>query len=69
VSPLPPFATEEACYQYPAINAGPHLFAQTAQTFDYLMKQLADGSLVLPEGSKAVATFGQGAKQSNTNQS
>jgi isopenicillin N synthase-like dioxygenase len=69
VSPLPPFATEEACHQYPAINAGPHLYAQTAQTFDYLMKQLADGSLVLPEGSKAVATFGQGAKQSNANQS
>lgn len=68
VSPLAPFANEEACRKYPAINAGPHLFAQTAQTFSYLMQQLADGNLVLPEGSKAVATFGQGAKQSNANQ-
>ncbi|MFM9836356.1 MAG: isopenicillin N synthase family dioxygenase [Methylophilaceae bacterium] len=64
VAPLPPFATEDACRQYTAINAGAHLYAQTAQTFSYLMQQLAEGTLVLPEGSKAVATFGQEAKQS-----
>jgi len=62
VSPLPPFATVEACRQYAAIDAGAHLYAQTAQTFNYLMQQLADGTLVLPDGSKAVATFGQEAK-------
>ena len=62
VSPIGPFATEQACQQYPAINAGAHLFAQTAQTFHYLMQQLASGELALPEGSKPVATFGQEAK-------
>jgi isopenicillin N synthase-like dioxygenase len=62
VSPLPPFATEDACRQYEAIDAGAHLFAQTAQTFSYLMQQLADGRLVLPTDSRGVATFGQEAR-------
>ncbi len=62
VKPLAPFATPEACQQYPAINAGAHLFAQTAQTFSYLIRRLTTGELVLPEGAKPVASFGQEAK-------
>lgn len=66
VSPLPPFVTEAACKQYAAIDAGAHLFAQTAQTFSYLMQQVADGRLTLPKDSRAVATFGQEAKLTKT---
>jgi len=62
VAPLPQFASEAVCDRYPAINAGAHLFAQTAQTFSYLMRRLASGDLILPEGSKPVASFGQEAK-------
>jgi isopenicillin N synthase-like dioxygenase len=64
VAPLTQFASEVVCEQYPAINAGAHLFAQTAQTFSYLMHRLASGDLILPEGSKPVASFGQEAKLS-----
>jgi isopenicillin N synthase-like dioxygenase len=65
VAPLSPFDTETACRQYPPINAGAHLFAQTAQTFSYLMQQLATGKLLLPEDAKPVASFGQEAKLIN----
>jgi isopenicillin N synthase-like dioxygenase len=64
VSPLPQFVSKEALEQYPPINAGAHLFAQTAQTFRYLMNRLDSGDMSLPEGSRPVATFGQVAKHS-----
>ncbi len=62
VAPLAPLASDQVCQQYPAIDAGAHLYAQTAQTFNYLMQQLAIGKLALPKGSKPVASFGQEAK-------
>lgn len=65
VAPLAPFDTEAACCQYQPINAGAHLFAQTAQTFSYLMQRLAASTLVLPEDAKPVASFGQEAKLIN----
>ena len=70
VTPLPQFASEKVCEQYPAINAGAHLFAQTAQTFSYLMRRLASGDLILPKGSKPCCelwTRGEAFKTANQN--
>jgi isopenicillin N synthase-like dioxygenase len=62
VAPLPQFATPEAVAKYPPVSAGDHLFAQTAQSFTYLKERLERGELVLPDGSKALASFGQQAR-------
>ena len=62
VEPLPKFATPEALAKYPPVSAGDHLFAQTAQSFTYLKQRLERGELVLPDGSKALASFGQQAR-------
>ena len=62
VAPLPPFATPEAVAKYPPVSAGDHLFAQTAQSFTYLKQRLESGELALPDGSKALASFGQQAR-------
>jgi isopenicillin N synthase-like dioxygenase len=62
VAPLPQFATPEALEKYPALAAGDHLFAQTAQSFTYLKERLARGELALPDGSKLLASFGQQAR-------
>ncbi|WP_179469020.1 isopenicillin N synthase family dioxygenase [Mycolicibacterium vinylchloridicum] len=63
VQPLPQFAAAGGPSR-PALVAGEHLFAQTAQTFAYLRSRLESGDLVLPEGSLATGTFGQEALQS-----
>jgi isopenicillin N synthase-like dioxygenase len=47
----------------PPLRAGEHLFAQTAQSFRYLRRQLDDGTLVLPEGSVGQRAFGQDSRQ------
>jgi isopenicillin N synthase-like dioxygenase len=44
------------------LSAGEHLFAQTAQSFQYLRRKLDDGTLVLPEGSAGQHEFGQDAR-------
>ncbi|HEY3598974.1 MAG TPA: 2-oxoglutarate and iron-dependent oxygenase domain-containing protein [Paraburkholderia sp.] len=62
VAPLPPFATPRAVAKYPPLAAGDHLFAQTAQSFTYLKQRVARGELVLPDGSKMLASFGQQAR-------
>ena len=61
VQPLPQFADGPS---RPALVAGEHLFAQTAQTFAYLRSRLESGELVLPDGSLETGTFGQQALQS-----
>ncbi|MBN9636649.1 MAG: isopenicillin N synthase family oxygenase, partial [Actinobacteria bacterium] len=53
VSPLPQFTAPDA-QSRPALRAGEHLFAQTAQTFAYLRERIEAGELVLPEGSLAL---------------
>ncbi|WP_431240464.1 isopenicillin N synthase family dioxygenase [Mycolicibacterium aichiense] len=65
VQPLPQFVTADD-ESRPALVAGEHLFAQTAQTFAYLRSRLDSGDLVLPDGSLATGTFGQQALQSRT---
>ncbi|MBC7373248.1 MAG: isopenicillin N synthase family oxygenase [Frankiales bacterium] len=61
VSPLPQFLREGE-QPAPALVAGEHLFAQTAQTFGYLKRRIEAGALTLPEGSRALSSFGQSAR-------
>jgi isopenicillin N synthase-like dioxygenase len=62
VKPLPQFASRDG-KQRPALRAGEHLFAQTAQTFAYLRNRVESGELVLPDGSLETGQFGQQALQ------
>ncbi|WP_127781749.1 2-oxoglutarate and iron-dependent oxygenase domain-containing protein [Rhodococcus sp. X156] len=62
VAPLPQFASADG-RERPALKAGEHLFAQTAQSFQYLRTRLESGELTLPEGSVPRGQFGQGALQ------
>ena len=62
VKPLPQFVAGDGTPR-PALRAGEHLFAQTAQTFAYLRSRLERGELVLPDGSMEMNSFGQQALQ------
>jgi isopenicillin N synthase-like dioxygenase len=64
VKPLPQFVTATAAAR-PALRAGEHLFAQTAQTFAYLRSRVERGDLVLPAGSLSTGQFGQQALQAS----
>ena len=48
---MPQFASRDG-KQRPALRAGEHLFAQTAQTFAYLRDRVEAGELLLPDGSQ-----------------
>jgi isopenicillin N synthase-like dioxygenase len=61
VKPLPQFAADGATTR-PALRAGEHLFAQTAQTFAYLRNRIDSGELVLPDGSLTTGQFGRQAR-------
>src|ERR1043165_4548771 len=50
------------------LNAGEHLFAQTAQSFNYLKARLARGEIKLPESYVPLSSFGQGAKYAGSDQ-
>jgi isopenicillin N synthase-like dioxygenase len=63
VEPLPQFTSPERPPAYPAIVAGEHLYAQTAQTFRYLKERAARGELRLPDQSLSLSSFGQEARQ------
>jgi isopenicillin N synthase-like dioxygenase len=62
VKPLPQFVNGDGASP-PALRAGEHLFAQTAQTFAYLRSRIERGELVLPDGSMQTNSFGQQALQ------
>ncbi len=63
IAPLPQFVTPETPAKFEPIKAGEHLLVQTALTFEYLKKRLAEGELILPENSYDLSSFGQEAKQ------
>ncbi|MBO0903984.1 isopenicillin N synthase family dioxygenase [Jiella sonneratiae] len=63
VAPLPEVAGPAPSPRYTPIRAGDHLYAQTIQSFTYLRQRLERGELVLPEGSKALSSFGQSARR------
>jgi len=62
VEPLPPFVSETNPARYPALVAGEHLYAQTAQSFTYLKQRLHRGELRLPDGARPLSSFGQEAR-------
>lgn len=62
VEPLPGFVSDDNPARYPPLASGEHLFAQTAQTFAYLKKRIAEGSAKLPEGARGLATYGREAR-------
>jgi len=62
VAPLPQFARPKDP-ERPALVAGEHLLAQTAQTFQYLKERVARGELTLPGQALALSSFGQVARQ------
>jgi len=61
VEPLEQFRTTGDPVRRP-LCAGEHLFAQTAQSFQYLCTKLENGTLVLPDGSVGQREFGQDAR-------
>jgi len=60
VKPLDRFVTEERPARA-GLTAGEHLFAQTAQSFNYQKARLASGEITLPETYVPLSSFGQGA--------
>lgn len=52
--------------RYQPVVCGEHLYAQTMQTFSYLKKRLADGTLSLPIGAKDLSSFGHQAQQATS---
>ncbi|MEM6463076.1 MAG: 2-oxoglutarate and iron-dependent oxygenase domain-containing protein [Pseudomonadota bacterium] len=68
VEPLAQFVSANETSNYQPIRAGEHLFAQTMQSFSYLIEKQKRGDLSLPEGAKALSSFGQEArKQAESN--
>ncbi len=61
VVPLERFVTPERPPRE-GLVAGEHLFAQTAQSFNYQKERLAKGELKLPEKYLALSSFGQEAR-------
>ncbi|MCW0180328.1 isopenicillin N synthase family dioxygenase [Zavarzinia sp.] len=62
VAPLPAFIREGEPVR-PALIAGEHLHAQTAQSFTYLRKRIEAGTLKLPESALGLSSFGREARQ------
>lgn len=61
VTPLERFVTHERPAKR-GLTAGEHLFAQTAQSFNYLKARLARGEITLPESYVPLSSFGQEAR-------
>ena len=66
VAPLPQFVGPDRPAKYQPVMAGAHLFAQTAQSFQYLKRRVAEGELTLPDSSLPLSSFGQEARQKNS---
>lgn len=58
IAPLPALLPPDGASRYSAVVCGEHLYAQTIQTFAYLKRRLAEGSLQLPAGAHALSSFG-----------
>jgi isopenicillin N synthase-like dioxygenase len=63
IKPMESLLSAENPSRYAPIICGEHLYAQTMQTFAYLKKRLADGTLSLPEGAKGLSSFGHQPQQ------
>jgi isopenicillin N synthase-like dioxygenase len=63
IQPMESLLSADNPARYEPVICGEHLYAQTMQTFAYLKKRLADGTLSLPAGAKELASFGHQAQQ------
>ncbi|EOM76629.1 isopenicillin N synthase family dioxygenase [Rhodococcus rhodnii] len=59
IEPLPRFAG--ASEEYGSVVAGDHLFAQTAQSFEYLRRRVAEGAIALPGDARPLYSLGREA--------
>lgn len=57
VAPLTFPGSNDSAYE--PMHSGEHLFAQTAQSFAYLRKRIADGEVALPEGARPLYSLGR----------
>jgi isopenicillin N synthase-like dioxygenase len=62
VAPLPAFVTRDRPARYTPVRAGEHLYAQTAQTFEYLKQRQARGEVEVPAGARPLSSFGPQAR-------
>ena len=67
VKPLDRFVTGERPARA-GLTAGEHLFAQTAQSFNYQKARLAKGEIKLPETYVPLSSFGRTAKYAGSDQ-
>lgn len=58
IAPISSLAPGGSTRTYEPVVCGNHLYAQTMQTFAYLKKRLAEGTLALPDGAKGLSSFG-----------
>lgn len=68
IKPVDSLLTPDNPSRYAPVVCGEHLYAQTMQTFSYLKKRLANGTLSLPAGAKSLASFGHQAQQQLSNE-
>ncbi len=57
IAPAPHLVAADGAAHYPAVRAGEHLLAQTAQSFVYMKQQIASGEMELPRGALGLASF------------
>ena len=57
IAPAAHLAAADGGAHYPAVRAGEHLLAQTAQSFVYMKQQIARGEMQLPSGALGLASF------------
>jgi isopenicillin N synthase-like dioxygenase len=67
IAPVPELVPPGSTSKYEPVGCGEHLYAQTMQTFFYLKQQLADGLLSLPDGAKALSSFGHKSNAAQVN--
>ncbi|WP_434652489.1 isopenicillin N synthase family oxygenase [Pseudomonas sp. R3-56] len=59
IAPLPQFAQQaDSAASYDALAIGEHMWSQALQTYQYLVKKVAQGSLALPDHSRKPSSFG-----------
>lgn len=66
IKPIESLLSPDNPSHYQPVICGEHLYAQTIQTFSYLKKRLADGTLSLPAGAKNLASFGHQTQQATS---
>lgn len=62
VAPLEKFVCPIRPAKYGSMISGEHLLAQTAQTFSYMKRRIAAGTMKLPDSAMALSSFGQEAR-------